>query len=178
MAKHKVLVPVDGSEFCRQIFPVLTKFLDPQSNELVLLRVGEQVAGHVGAPPRPAAYDPSMTAYDSTRDASFAAHPIFASQERDSALAAFISEMQQEIYPLEEAGFEVRFDMRFGDRGQAIVNYVNHNEIDLVAMTTHWRTGVNRLLFGNTVQHIVPLIKAPLLMLRPEGEYPTEVSGK
>lgn len=178
MEKRKVLVPVDDSEFCRQIFPILTKFLDPDSNELILLRVGEQVTGHVGAPPRPAAYDPSMTSYGSAQDVEFSTHPIYASQERDSALAAFISEMQSEVRSLQEAGFVVHFDMRFGDRGQAIVNYTNHNEVDLVAMTTHWRTGVNRLLFGNTVQYIVPRISAPLLMLRPEDGHASEASGK
>lgn len=168
MGKRKVLVPVDDSEFCRQIFPVLTKFLDPNNTELILLRVGERITGHVGAPPRPAAYDPSMTSYDTARDAEFATHPIYASQERESALAEFISEMQPEVHSLAEAGFDIQYDMRFGDRGEAIVSYVNHNDIDLLAMTTHWRTGINRLLLGNTVQYVVPRIKAPLLMLRPE----------
>jgi len=76
--------------------------------------------------------------------------------------------MQPDVREMEHAGFNVTYDIRFGDRGEEIVDYVNNNPIDLVAMTTHWRTGLNRLLFGNTVQHIVPHISVPLLMLRPE----------
>lgn len=170
MDKRKVLVPVDGSEFCRQIFPILSRFIDPATNELVLLRVGESVGGHVGAPPRPAGVDGMVMAYDTAYDAELARHPIYASQERDSLYADFVAEMKAESRALEEAGFTIQYDMRFGTPGEEIVNYVNSHPIDLIAMTTHWRTGINRLLFGNTVQHIVPRVRVPLLMLRPEGE--------
>ena len=169
MEKRKVLVPVDGSDFCRQIFPVIMKFLDPTTNEIVFLRVGSPVEGHVGMPPRPAAIASDVMSYETARDLEFATHPIYASQERDSALGTFIAEIQPDAREMEHAGFSVTYDIRFGDRGEAIVDYVNNNQIDLVAMTTHWRTGLNRLLFGNTVQHIVPHISVPLLMLRPEN---------
>ena len=169
MEKRKVLVPVDGSDFCRQIFPVIMKFLDPAANEIIFLRVGSPVEGHVGMPPRPAAIASDVMSYETARDLEFATHPIYASQERDSALATFIGEMQPDVREMEHAGFNVTYDIRFGDRGEEIVEYVNNNPVDLVAMTTHWRTGLNRLLFGNTVQHIVPHINVPLLMLRPES---------
>lgn len=174
MEKRRVLVPVDGSDFGRQIFPIIARFLSPAENEIVLLRVGERVTGHVGAPPRPAGFDGMVMSYDTVQDAQQAAHPIYASQERDSALADFIAEMKDEVRPLDEAGFTVSYDMRFGDRGEEIVNFANSNAVDLIAMTTHWRTGIHRLLFGNTVQSIVPRVKVPLLMLRPENGHEPE----
>lgn len=174
MEKRKVLVPVDGSDFGRQIFPIIARFLSPAENDLILLHVGERVSGLVGTPPRPAGYDGMVMSYDTVQDAQQAAHPIYASQERDSAVADFIAEMREVVQPLEEAGFTVTYDMRFGDRGEEIVNFVNNQDVDLIAMTTHWRTGINRLLFGNTVQSIVPRIKVPLLMLRPENGHSTE----
>lgn len=167
MEKRKVLVPVDGSDFGRQIFPILSKFIDPASSELILLRVGDPVGGHTGAPPRPTSTDGMVLAYDTPADAEFAQHPIYASQERESALADFISEMKADAIPLEEAGFAVRYELRFGNRGEEIVNYVSTHDVDLIAITTHWRTGINRLLFGNTVQYVTPRIHVPLLMLRP-----------
>ena len=172
MEKRKVLVPVDGSDFCRQIFPILSKFIDPATSELILLRVGEPVGGLTGAPPRPAGMDGIVMAYDTPSDAEHAAHPIYASQERDSALADFISEAKADAKPLEEAGFSVRYEIRFGNRGEEIVNFVNTHTVDLIAMTTHWRTGINRILFGNTVQYVTPRVTAPLLMLRPEEPSP------
>ena len=96
--------------------------------------------------------------------------PIFASQVRDSVAADLMADMRTHARALEAAGFSVRYEMRFGNPGEQIVNYVNTHDIDLIAMTTHWRTGVNRLLYGNTVQYITPRVKAPLLMLRPAEE--------
>jgi nucleotide-binding universal stress UspA family protein len=170
MDKRKVLVPLDGSTFGRQIFPILARFLDPATNELVLLRVGEPIGGIVGAPPRPAAQDTTILAYETPSDAEHARHPIYASQQRESALADFIAETKDEARAMIEGGFAVEYDMRFGSPGEQIVGYVNTHPIDLIAMTTHWRTGINRLLFGNTVQYIVPRVRVPLLMLRPDGE--------
>ncbi len=175
MAKHtvrknKVLVPVDGSAFCRQIVPILTRFLSPETNELIFLRVGEHVGGLLGAPPRPAGLDGMVLTYETQNDARLAAHPIFASQVRDSAAADFLADMRREAQPLEDVGFSVQYEMRFGNPGEQIVNYVNLHDVDLIAMTTHWRTGVNRLLFGNTVQYITPRVKPPLLMLRPADD--------
>lgn len=176
METRKVLVPVDGSAFCLQIFPILSKFLDPATHELILLRVGQPVGGLIGAPPRSATVDGMVMAYDSPTDLEHAAHPIYASQERQSALADFVAEMRKEAYPLQEAGFGVSYDMRFGTPGEEIVAYVDAQPVDLIAMTTHWRTGINRLLFGNTIQYIVPRVRVPLLILRPEDD--GSVSGE
>ena len=174
MEKRKVLVPLNGSDFGRQIFPIIARFLSPTENDLILLRVGEHVTGLVGTPPRPAGADGMVMSYDTVQDAQMAAHPIYASQERDSALAEFIADTKDDVRPLEEAGFDITFDMRFGDRGEEIVNFANSQNVDMIAMTTHWRTGINRLLFGNTVQSIVPRVKVPLLMLRPEDGHEYE----
>lgn len=171
MEKHKVLVPVDGSAFSRQIVPVLTKFLNPEWNELILLRVGEPVGGVLGAPPRPAGLDGMIMSYESQKDARHAAHPIFASQVRESAVAEFMAEGQFDARALEQAGFTVSCEVRFGNPGEEIVNYVRTHAIDLIAMTTHWRTGVTKLLYGNTVQYVTPRVAAPLLMLRPTDQY-------
>ncbi len=170
MDKYKVLVPVDGSDFCQQIIPILTRFLSPATNELIFMRVGEHVGGLLGAPPRPAGLDGMVLTYETQSDARLAAHPIFASQVRDSVAADLMADMRTHARALEAAGFSVRYEMRFGNPGEQIVNYVNTHDIDLIAMTTHWRTGVNRLLYGNTVQYITPRVKAPLLMLRPAEE--------
>ena len=74
MVKHRVLVPNDGSAFCRQIYPHLLQFFPPDETELTLLRVGHAPSGHVPAPPRPAGYDGSSVTFASHRDANLALH--------------------------------------------------------------------------------------------------------
>lgn len=51
--KNRILVPNDGSQFSRQIYPHIGKFVPPEDTELILLHVGAQPEGMVGTPPRP-----------------------------------------------------------------------------------------------------------------------------
>ena len=169
MTKHRVLIPNDGSTFCRQIYPHLQKFLPPEQTELILLRVGHHPEGLLGAPPRPAGMDVALTMYDSHQDAEFAAHPIFASQEWESAEAEIRRTLLEEAHTLEAAGYTVSVEVRFGDRGESIVHYVQNTEVDLIAMTTHWRTGLQKLIFGSVAQQIAAHVNVPILMIRPEN---------
>lgn len=168
MTKRKVLVPVDGTDFSYRIFPVIADLLDGASTEIVLLRVEEPVSGHIGAPPRVMAADNSFVGYESAADYETAAHPIYASQEQDSAHADFRASTQGPAELLEKAGFEVTYELRFGEPREKIVDYVNLNSVDMVAMATHWRTGFDKLIHGNTLTRILPEISVPILVLRPE----------
>jgi nucleotide-binding universal stress UspA family protein len=170
MPKRKVVVAVDGSNFSHRIFPVIARLLDGASTEIVLLRVGERVTGHIGSPPRVVTADTTFVSYESPSDYDAASHPIYASQEQDSALADFRASTQGAAEVLENAGFEVSYEIRFGDPAEKIIDYVNLTNVDLVAMTTHWRTGLDKVLHGNTLTSILPEISAPILVLRPDDE--------
>jgi nucleotide-binding universal stress UspA family protein len=72
---------------------------------------------------------------------------------------------------LEAAGFDVELAVRFGnDRGETIVEYVAERQIDLVAITTHWRRGLPRLIFGSVAQYLVSHIAIPVLMIAPKED--------
>lgn len=174
MTKFRILVPNDGSTFCRHIYPHLIKFFPPERAELILLRVGAPPEGHTPLPPRPTGYDVAITAFASERDVTLARHPIYASQEWESAVAEVRSELAGDVHLLQEAGYEVDVEVRFGDRGEEIVKFVEHHPIDLIAMTTHWRTGLQKLIFGSVAQYVVARVNKPVLMVRPHGEEPAE----
>lgn len=166
MTRHKVLIPVDGSDFSRQIFAHVMKFLPAQDNTLILLRVGDPPAGTVGHPARPAAPDSFVPMYESARDIEESVHPIYESQERESAEAVFMLEMKRDLNALSEAGYMVERAVRFGEPGEAIVDYVLSHQVELVAMTTHWRRGINRLIFGSVAQYVAQRLSIPVLMVR------------
>lgn len=166
MTLHQVLIPVDGSAFSRQIFDHVMQFLPPQDNALILLRVGDPPPGHVGHPARVAMLEGTMVSYETSRDVKEAAHPIYASQERESMEAEFRAEMQDDIHALKQAGYSVRSAVRFGEPGEEIVEFVENHEVDLVAMTTHWRRGINRLIFGSVAQYVAQRLSVPVLMVR------------
>lgn len=166
MTRHRVLIPVDGSDFSRQIFAHVMKFLPAQDNALILLRVGDPPEGHVGHPSRPAVPDLFVPMYETSRDLEEQAHPIYESQERDSTEADFRREMRSDVQALTEAGYGVEIAVRFGEPGEAIVDYVLNHQVELVAMTTHWRRGINRLIFGSVAQYAAQRLSVPVLMVR------------
>lgn len=168
MTKQRVLVPNDGSAFCRQIYPHIVKFCEPGDTVLVLLRVGNAPEGHVPMPPRPVSLDVSVSAYESQGEVLQAYHPIFASQERESAEADIRRELIDDVQMLEQLGYEVEVVIRFGDRGEEIVKYSEYENIDLIAMTTHWRRGIQKLIFGSVAQHVASHVNIPILMVRPQ----------
>ena len=58
-----------------------------------------------------------------------------------------------------------------GDPETAILDYAADHGVDLVAMGTHGRTGVNRYLLGSVTEHVVRLADVPVLSVRAvEGE--------
>lgn len=169
MSKYKVLIPIDGSEFARQIFPVIARHFPPEQYELILLQAGVHPQGHVGRPGRPASVEVKVEMYESRTDAVEAIHPIYASQEYESELAEFEREIQHDLRRLREAGYSVTSAIRFGPPGEAIVSYINNNDIDLIAMTTHSRRGLNRLIFGSVCQYVAQHVHIPIIMLRPDA---------
>ncbi len=89
-------------------------------------------------------------------------------------MAEVRSELAGDVHLLREAGYEVDVEVRFGDRGEEIVKFVEHHPIDLIAMTTHWRTGLQKLIFGSVAQYVVARVNKPVLMVRPHGEEQVE----
>ena len=149
-----------------KIFDHVMKFLPAQDNALILLRVGDPPEGHVGHPARVAVSESDVEMYESEHDVEEAAHPIYESQERESREAEFRREMQPDLQALEGAGYSVRAYVRFGEPGEEIVDFVEGNGIELVAMTTHWRRGINRLIFGSVAQYVAQRLPIPVLMVR------------
>jgi len=175
-----VLIPLDGSDFSRQILSQVKQFISPAENELILLRVGEPPRGLTGKPARPASADVSVLMYDTPRDFEYTRHPVYASQEYDSSMGALLDELQAEKRPLAEAGYTVYTAVKFGNAAAEIVNFIEDESIDLIAMTTHGRSGLNRLVFGSVAAQVLHNVGIPIMLLRSlasttQDNFPSEV---
>lgn len=55
---------------------------------------------------------------------------------------------------------------------EAIIKYAENadNQIDMVLMETHGRTGISNFLMGSVTEEVIAYAKAPVLSLRPERE--------
>ena len=73
----------------------------------------------------------------------------------------------------EEAGVEtVETLVREGVPYSTILDYADDNDVDLIVMGTHGRTGLDRYLLGSVTERVVRKSDVPVLTIRsaPEGE--------
>jgi nucleotide-binding universal stress UspA family protein len=76
------------------------------------------------------------------------------------------------IHQAEEAGVDaVEASVAQGTPHQAILEYVDYHDIDLVVMGTHGRTGLDRYLMGSVTENVVRLSDAPVLTVGPPADY-------
>lgn len=158
VAVSRILVPLDGSPFGDAILPHAEQLAQLLGASITLLSVVEPtlatsaVAAGFGAPmgtglaPRAAA-DVEADAGRKTRERelgrtaeSVRAHDVVV----DAAVLAD------------------------GQPGHTIVKYANDHDIGLIAMTTHGRGALKRLVAGSTSEHVLRSARSPLLMYRPE----------
>lgn len=71
---------------------------------------------------------------------------------------------------LNQQGVRPRIAVTVGVPEQAIVDAAGRNGRDLVAMATHGRTGLPRLVLGSVADKVLHLGHMPLLLLRPRQE--------
>ncbi|WP_254524890.1 universal stress protein [Natrinema caseinilyticum] len=74
-----------------------------------------------------------------------------------------------------ERGIDVVTAVYDGDPYSSIIEYAESNDVDLVAMPTHGRTGLERFMLGSTTERVVRTSPVPVLTIRPDsdGETPT-----
>ena len=62
----------------------------------------------------------------------------------------------------------IRYKMVEGDPASVIVDQVHEEDIDLIVMTTHGRTGFTRWMFGSVTERVLRAAPCPILALRDE----------
>lgn len=145
---NKVLIPIDGSEFSLQILGYVTRFLAPSDTHLILLYVAEE---------------PELVEIE---EPGFEDLTIYVDEAESSIRSNFADDILPQVRALEKAGFTVSTEVHFGDPISELENFIEAEAIDLVAMTTHGRTGLNRMVYGSVAQHILQHATVPVMLYR------------
>jgi nucleotide-binding universal stress UspA family protein len=171
MSQLTVLVPLDGSPFSRQIIPVICEKLAPARYKLVVLRVA-RLPNNLRLPPpdpRPSVID-GVSTLPSSRSQSareLSEHPVYSNQVLEGHRAEVLAQLNEDIIPLQRAGFEVRTVVRYGDPASEIISHAKEIDADLLCLATHGRSGLNRLIMGSVAERILRDLHVPILMIRP-----------
>ncbi len=150
---EKMAVCLDGSTLAEQILPYAAEQAKHFNSVLVLLRV---IPGPVIlAPGIPGAGGgPVVTARMEKQVEK-------EQQEAEAYLQTSAARLQKE--------YQVKTECLalIGPPGQTIVEFAANNEIGLIAIATHGRTGPGRVLFGSVADYVIKQTRLPILLIRP-----------
>ncbi|MFN8433875.1 MAG: universal stress protein [Anaerolineales bacterium] len=139
----KILVPLDGSAVAEGVLPHAKSLAYSEGAELILLTV---------------AANPAMDYLFS--DPGIAETAV---QEQVEKSKSYISTIEKE---LSTAGFKVSTLMRVGSVAEVILSVAEELQVDVIAMSTHGRTGAARWLLGSVAERVVHNSNVPVLLIR------------
>jgi nucleotide-binding universal stress UspA family protein len=140
----KILVPLDGSEIAEAVIPFAREIAARSGAELLFVTAVQQVG----------VWDAALSLQVLKRESEIAADYL-ATVERD----------------VSGEGQKVATQVLDGDAAEAVLAAAAEASVDLIAISTHGRSGISRWLFGSVATRILEHAGVPLLVLRPkEGE--------
>ncbi len=75
-------------------------------------------------------------------------------------------------------GLKVAEVIGHGDAAAEIVRIADEQEIDLIVISSHGRTGLGRIFFGSTAEAVVRHARCPVLVVKPPPEEEEEESER
>ena len=139
----RVLIPLDGSRLAEGILPFILQIAGPLDLEVVLVYVVQPIM------PQAIEGTTHFTVYD---------------------VEARLNEARNYLTPvaadLRRQGVRVTTDVRKGEPVTEIVAAARDTGAGIIAMTTHGRSGLGRILFGSVAGAVLRQAEIPVLMMR------------
>jgi len=140
---RRAVVALDGSPVAEAIIPFILEIAGPLDMEVVLLRVNRPIPPEVIEGSRHVIVeDPETSRVDA-----------------EEYLAPLAVELRKK-------GVRVRTQVRRGQPSEEIVLAARESGADLIAMTTHGRSGFGRLLFGSVAEAVLRESRLPVFLMR------------
>lgn len=149
-----ILLPLDGTPLAETAIPVAIHFSQNTGATLYLIRVVEP--------------DDSV---DELQDAQILASLDYAGEQ--PVIRQAISYLERIRLRLQLAGVSSCSRIAAGDPADVINRIVHAEDADLIVMSTHGRSGVERMIHGSVVSRIISNTICPLLLMR--GKVPAEI---
>ena len=78
---------------------------------------------------------------------------------------------------LKGKGIDARFTIRHGESAPEILDYAEVNDVDLIAMSAHGRSGLGRWVFGSIAEKVLRGTRLPILLVHEAGVSEAELPG-
>jgi nucleotide-binding universal stress UspA family protein len=146
---QKILVPLDGSELAECVLPhveVLARGC--QAKSVVFIRVVEPFHQPTGD----YVMDPDQV------------KKIEAEHKR--AAEAYLKKISAKV---SLAGASIKTEVFFGPPAETLSDYATKNQVDLIVIATHGRSGISKWVWGSVADRTLRSACTPVLMVRAPG---------
>ena len=146
---QKILVPLDGSALAECVLPhveVLARGC--QAKSVILIRVVEPFHQPTGD----FVMDPDQVKKIES--------------EHKRAAEAYLKKISAKI---SLAGASVKTEVPYGQAAETLADYATKNQVDLVVIATHGRSGVSKWVWGSVADRTLRSACVPVLMVRAPG---------
>lgn len=149
-----ILVCLDGSHLAEQILPYATEQAKRFNSKVILLQVITDTAAITASV--------TPTGDPLTMSSQVSVEKIETESEEANAYLSRIAKH------MEDAGLGVEHVAIFDPLpGPAIVDHASTNKVDLIALATHGRSGLKRVVSGSVADHVLRESHLPILLIRP-----------
>ena len=145
--KRKILIPLDGSPFAERVLAFVRQVAKPRTSELLLVHVTQ----------------PSQYYTVLVPDAIHTVDLTHWQEHAEKYLQRITNELQSE-------GYDVTPVMSHGDVASTICDVADAQNVDLIAMTTHGRSGIEKWVLGSVADRVVRAARQPVYLVRPQAE--------
>jgi len=143
----KILVPLDGSKRAEAILPYVESLADRYEAKVILLQVVE---------PHSQIVNPVTT------------YPVLDSVRLEEYNREAETYLNIRNSRLREKGIRGETSVSYGNIVEEIIDAAEREDVDLVAMASHGRTGLQRVFYGSVAAGVLHRIDRPLLLIRSE----------
>ncbi|MBL8061947.1 MAG: universal stress protein [Anaerolineales bacterium] len=140
----KILVPLDGSTLAEAVLPHAEAIAKAEGAEIVILRV------------------PAIPAAE-----LFARDPAIANSLREDIETETKDYINKTVEILKKENFHVTGVVQEGPVPETILAVAEETHADMIAMSTHGRTGVKRWLMGSVADRVVHYAHIPVMLIHP-----------
>jgi len=143
----RILVTLDGSALAERILELVRDIAQATGSELILLRVTGMIQLAIDS------VDPLVMKQDLDK-----------LEERERIEAKeYLERVQQK---LSASGLTVKVEVISGHVAETILTYAAENNVDLIAMSSHGRSGVGRWFYGSVAEKVLRGAHSAMLIKR------------
>jgi nucleotide-binding universal stress UspA family protein len=149
---QKILVPLDGSTIAESVLPHVQKIAQGSPGvEIILFRVCE--------PPV------LLADYPADLRTEWRKHVEEETGHMQVQCRLYLSDAEKK---LRESGLKITTESSLGSNvAEQITDYAAKNNVDLIVLATHGRSGIARWAFGSTANKVLQSSKIPVMVIRP-----------